>query len=224
MKKSIKYFKKISYLPVIVGMILSVNACDAIPFLAPTPTVTATNTPEPSPTPLPTDTPEPTPTFTLPPPTDTPLPPTPEAPPTLAQPTATLSKDQAVLVYYINKNEKGPYGCGEALWYIKTTFPKTGNIPVDVTNALKTILSYHSETIGILYHPGYASNLAVNNVELNGGEIRVYLTGEYIKTKDPCDASRFKDQLRFTIKQFPGISSIVIYINGTPIADVMSRK
>jgi len=139
-------------------------------------------------------------------------------------PTATLSVDQSVLVYYINKNEKGPYGCGEALWYIKTQFPKTGNIPVDVTNALRTILSYHSETIGILYHPGWASNLAVNNVEMEGGNIKVFLTGEYVRTKDSCDAARFKDQLRFTIKQFPGISNIVILVNGTPIADVMSRK
>ena len=129
-----------------------------------------------------------------------------------------------MLVYYINKNEKGTYGCGEALWYLKTNFPKTGNVPIDVTNALRTILTYHSETIGTLHHPGWASNLAVNNVELEGGNIKVFLTGEYVKTKDPCDASRFKDQLRFTIKQFPGITNIQIYVNGTPIADVMSRK
>jgi hypothetical protein len=199
------------------------TGCEALPMFAPTATPTATNTPAPTPTPLPTETPVPSPTFTLA-PTNTPPPPPPTAPPTPAQPTATLSVEQAVLVYYINKNEKGPYGCGEALWYIKTNFPKTGNTPIDVTNALRTILSYHSETIGNLHHPGWASNLAVNNVEQNGGDIKVFLTGEYVKTKDPCDASRFKDQLRFTIKQFIGVTGIQIYINGTPIADVLSRK
>ena len=127
-------------------------------------------------------------------------------------------------MYYINKNEKGPYGCGEALWYIKTQFPKTGNIPLDVSNALRTILSYHSETIGTLHNPGYASNLAVSEVQLDGGDVQVFLTGEYVKTKDSCDASRLKDQLRFTIKQFQGVGNITIYINGTPIADVLSRK
>lgn len=202
---------------------ISLTSCKSLPFLSPTSTPTATNTPVPTATTPPTETPLPSPTFTLP-PTDTPPPSPTLLPPTPSLPTATLSVDQSVLVYYINKNEKGPYGCGEALWYIKTQFPKTGNVPVDVTNALRTILSYHNDTIGILYHPGWASNLAVNNVEINGGEIKVYLTGEYVRTKDSCDASRFKDQLRFTIKQFPGISGIIIYINGTPIADVMSRK
>ena len=205
------------------SLLFSLSGCDAVAQFISTPTPTATNTPVPSATPLPTDTPEPSPTFTLP-PTDTPPPPPTEAPPTPAQPTATLTKDQAVLVYYINKNEKGPYGCGEALWYIKTQFPKTGNIPLDVSNALRTILSYHSETIGTLHNPGYASNLAVSEVQLDGGDVQVFLTGEYVKTKDSCDASRLKDQLRFTIKQFQGVGNITIYINGTPIADVLSRK
>jgi len=215
--------KKLSLVIALAIFALTLGACDSLPFFAPTPTPTATHTPVPTATPPPTETAIPTPTFTLP-PTDTPPPSPTPLPPTASLPTATLSVDQSVLVYYINKNEKGPYGCGEALWYIKTQFPKTGNIPVDVTNALRTILSYHSETIGILYHPGWASNLAVNNVEMEGGNIKVFLTGEYVRTKDSCDAARFKDQLRFTIKQFPGISNIVILVNGTPIADVMSRK
>lgn len=216
--------KRIVLVMIMLAIIISASGCREIPFLGPTQTPTSTHTPLPSPTSPPTDTPEPTLTFTQPPPTDTPLPPPTEAPTIPPQPTATLSKDQAVLVYYINKNEKGQFGCGEALWYVKTHFPKTGNIMVDVTNALKIILTYHSDTIGTLYNPGYASNLTVKNVDFNSGQIKVFLTGEYVKTKDPCDAARFKDQLRFTIKQFPGVTSIVIYINGTPIADVLSRK
>jgi hypothetical protein len=91
--------------------------------------------------------------------------------------------------------------------------------------ALSTILSYHSETIGILYNPGYAANLAVSNVEFkDNGTIVVYLTGTWTKTKDRCDPQRFIDQLRQTIKQFKGVSGIVIYINGTPISDALSRK
>jgi hypothetical protein len=207
---------------IIIWLVLS--ACNVLTMLAPTPTPSPTFTPLPSPTPAPTEKPKPA--RTLPPePTNTPtaLSPTLE-PATPAQPTATLSKDQAVLVYYINKNEKGPYGCGEALWYIKTTFPKTGIIPVDATNALRTILSYHSEEIGILYNPGYASNLAVAGVTMDGATIKVALTGTYVKTDDYCDASRLKDQLRVTLKQFPGVQNIVITINGFALADVLARK
>jgi hypothetical protein len=217
-----KKMKTIRWLAISI-LLFNLTACDAVAYLISTPPPTATTAPLPSPTVKPSDTPIPSPTFTLA-PTDTLPPPPTEAPPTPALPTATLTKDQAVLVYYINKDEKGPFGCGEALWYVKTSFPKTGNIPVDVSNALRTILSYHSETIGIMRNPGYASNLAVSEVKLNGGAVQVYLTGEYIKTKDACDPSRFKDQLRFTIKQFPGITGIQIYINGFPIADVLSRK
>lgn len=199
--------------------------CDAIPlpFLQPSPTPTATNTPLPSPTPLPTDTPVPPPTD-IPLPSDTPLPPPTQPPPTLAQPTATLTKDEAVLVFYINKDEKGPYGCNEDLWYIKTGIRKTGDVAVDVRSALNLILGYHSDTIGILYNPGYAARISINEVQYNNGEATVYLSGEWVKTKDRCDASRFKDQLRRTIKQFEGVNKIVIYLNGTPLADVLSRK
>ncbi len=127
-------------------------------------------------------------------------------------------------MYYINKDEKGPFGCGEALWYIKTRQPKTSSIQNDIRYALTTILSYHSEMIGTLYNPGYASNLAVSDVMVSGESVVVSLTGTYERTKDHCDGRRLIDQLRQTIKQFKSISNIQITINGTPIADVVSRK
>ncbi len=82
----------------------------------------------------------------------------------------------------------------------------------------------NSEEIGVLYNPGYASNLSVKEVQLDGADVKVFLAGEYVRTKDACDASRLKDQLRYTIKQFAGIQNIQIFINGSPIADVVGRK
>ncbi len=205
-------------------ILLSLVGCNYPGLNPPTPTPTPqpTHTPVPTFTPLPTDTPLPSPTFTVA-PTATIL-----LAPTAAQsPTPTVAKDpeDPILVYYINKDESGPYGCGEALWYIKTKMPKTGNAQMDVRSALNTILSFHSEKIGTLYNPGYASNLAVSEVTLNGsGGIVVSLTGVYGQTKDRCDGKRLIDQLRLTIKQFPGVTSIQITINGTPIADAVSRK
>jgi hypothetical protein len=208
----------------LIGILLaSLAGCNYPGQALPTPTSVLTNTPLPSPTPLPTETLSPSPTFTLE-PSATPPPATPTAipqPPTAA---ATLSVDQAILVYYINKNETGQFGCGEALWYIKTNQPKSSQVANDIRYALTTILNYHSETIGSLYNPGYASSLAVNNVELSSNGVVVSLTGTYNRTKDPCDGRRLIDQLRQTIKQFPGIANIQITINGTPIADVISRK
>jgi hypothetical protein len=207
-----------------LGLIaISLVACDVLTFMRPVPTPTATKTRPPTPTPLPTDTSVPPATFTpLPtePPTQAPT----QLPPPPSGPTATLSKDEAVLVYYINKDEKGPFGCGESLWYVKTGLRKTGDIPTDVKSALSTILSYHNETIGILYNPGYASSISVTSVEFDNGRVTVNLTGDYIRTKDKCDPSRFNDQLRFTIKQFTGVKEINIRLNGAPLADALSRK
>jgi hypothetical protein len=188
-----------------------------------TATPAQTNTPQPTQTPLPTHTPAPSPTFT-PEPSATPAQPTPTALPQTPTAAATLSADQAILVYYINKNESGQFGCGEALWYVKTNQPKSSQVANDIRYALTTILNYHSETIGSLYNPGYASSLAVSDVSMTSSGVVVSLTGTYNRTKDPCDGKRLIDQLRQTIKQFPGIASIQITINGTPIADVISRK
>jgi hypothetical protein len=208
----------------IISLIISLSGCNFSGQALPTATPVPTHTPLPTLTPLPTDTPAPSPTFT-PEPTAT-QPPT-AMPTVLPQPPtveATLTTEQAILVYYINQDENGPFGCGEALWYIKTKQPKTSSIANDIRYALNTILSYHSETIGSLYNPGYASTLAVSNVELTGNGVVVSLTGTYNRTKDPCDGRRLIDQLRQTIKQFEGVSNIQITINGTPIADVISRK
>jgi hypothetical protein len=209
---------------VIVLLLAGLAGCNFPGQALPSPTPAPTSTPLPTQTPLPTDTPLPSPTFTL---VPSVIPPTAAPPTAIPQPptaAATLSAEQAILVYYINKNETGQFGCGEALWYVKTNQPKSSLVANDIRYALTTILNYHNETIGSLYNPGYASSLAVSNVELTSTGVVVSLSGTYNRTKDPCDGRRLIDQLRQTIKQFPGIASIQITINGTPIADVISRK
>ena len=191
-----------------------------------------TATPPPTATPLPTNTPAPTATATLeptvtftPPPSATPTLPQPTVPPATPTNAATLTVDQAILVYYINKDEAGPWGCGEALWYLKTNQPKTAAVKNGIRYTLTTIINYRSDTIGTLYNPGYAASMAVASVEFNSsGTIVVNLTGTWTNTKDKCDGRRFIDQLRQTIRQFAGVSGIVIYLNGTPISDALSRK
>jgi hypothetical protein len=211
------------------ALALLLAGCGSLPFLSqPTPT------PSPTFTPLPTDTPLPSPTFTLEPTATFTPPPSPTLPPTVEQPTLppaeptiapTVDPDQAIRVFYINKEEAGPWGCGEALWYINTKQAKSSVVENDIRFALNTILTYHGETIGQLYNPGYASTIGVNSVSFDGGgTVVVNLTGTWTATKDRCDGRRFIDQLRMTIKQFDGISGIVIYLNGTPISDALSRK
>jgi hypothetical protein len=108
---------------------------------------------------------------------------------------------------------------------VKTNQNRTTSLVNDVTFALRTILYYHNPDFGDLYNPGYASNLAVSSVEVrDDGTVVVNLTGTYTKTDDRCDGPRFRDQLKQTVKQFANVQNVIIYINGTPIADVIARK
>jgi len=211
----------------VLGILLgtSISACEAVALLQPTATLEPTKTPiPPTNTPLPTDTPIPTETFT-PLPTETPTVAPPTAEPTQPKPTGTPNKDEAILVFYINKDEKGPYGCNEALWWLNTGMRKSENNVNDITYALNTILGYHNPTIGILHNPGYASNLSVSEVTLQSdGTVIVNLSGTYNSTDDVCDGPRFRDQLKLTVRQFTGVTNVLIYVNGFTIGDTILRK
>ncbi len=219
-------------LPLLIGGLLMMLACVVPGMATPTPKIKyVTWTPQPSDTALPTETPAPPATNTAaPPPTHTLQPeavqpaPSTEAPFEPPAAVATLSDENAIKVYYVNLEEKGAFGCGEALWYLKTKQAKTGNIPDDIRYALSLILSYHNEKIGVLYHPGWASSIGVNNVAMSSdGAVVVNLGGTWTPTGDRCDGKRFIDQLRQTVRQF-GVANIQIFLNGSPIGDVISRK
>ena len=190
----------------------------------PTPTPTATNPPPPTNTPVPTVTPlPPTATFTETPlpPTSTPIPFTP--PPPL--PTATIALKDQIRVYYIDIENNGQFGCNEAIVWFGIGVKRSEDVVADIKLALYRLLTYYQPYFGNFYHAGYASQLAVGDVSIDANRTAfVNITGTYVPTKEPCDAPRFRDQIKMTIKQFPLVVAMVITINGHPIGDVMSRK
>ena len=207
-------------------VMILLTGCSSLPFLQPAPTSTPTITPVPA-----TDTPLPTATFTVTStatqvPTPTQFYPTSTLRPTeTAQPTATADPDDAILIYYINLDQAGRFGCGEALWWLNTGIAKTDSIPNDIEYALYRLLAYRGEFIGSLYNPGYASSLSVSEVEvLPDGTAMVYLSGVYVPTEDYCDGLRFRDQIKETARQFKLINKVRVYINGVSIGDVIDRK
>jgi hypothetical protein len=215
---------RIFYSLIIILCLLSMAGCENL-LATPTPTLAPSKTPAPTKTPVPSDTPLPSLTFTatiIPTETFTIMPPLPTEPP---KPTATPDTKDAILLYFINKDQQGPWGCNEALWYVNTGISRTKNVEGDIRTALYRLLTYHTPTIGILYNAGYASTLAVNQIKVEDeGTTYAWLTGSYVKTKDPCDGPRFRDMIKQTIKQFKLVKAVIVYINGTPIGDVMSRK
>jgi hypothetical protein len=166
---------------------------------------TATLTPTASATPTPTETPTPsdTPTETLPPP--------------------TASGDEAIYVYYIFTNNDGPLHCGDSAVKVNTGAYRTGNIETDVTTALQRLFT-KQQYFGNLYNPVYLSNWRIDSVDFKAyeGLVNVSLSGGYVRSGDRCDDSRVRTQIWSTIRQFSGVKTVYILMNGNLLGDILA--
>jgi hypothetical protein len=191
--------------------------------------ITATPPAE-TPTPAPTDTPLPTPTATL--EATREVTGTQTITPTPAQPTSgaavspTLSPDEAIKVFYFNIEESGRYGCGEAMYWVKSNQPITSNTANNITYGLRMLFNYHQPYFGELYNAYGASDnqFAVGHIEFVENGVNVFLTGTYENSGDPCDAARLKDQIYRIVTQFPDVTRAWVYLNGTILEDALQRK
>ena len=227
MRFSSRYF----FAPVLITVLAIVLAgCSALqppeptatPTLPPTstPLPTATNTPLPTETP--TLTPSPTPTAT-----STPLP-TETATPTT---TATVTKvpqnvqeGNVIYAYMIMKDSGGPIGCGDTAIPIITGYARSGDIAQDVSIALSNVFQ-KSEYVAGLYNPAFRSNISVGDVQFkpDSGEVVVNLAGTYVRSGDRCDNARVRAQVWQTIRQFPGVKSVQVYLNDNLLGDVLAN-
>lgn len=160
-----------------------------------TPTSTATDTP----TPLPTETPTPT----LPPPTP--------------------SGEDAIYVYMVQTGTDGPVACGDSLIKINTGLPRSGDMETDIATALRSLF-VKSPHIAGFYNPAYLSNISISNVDYKAFSeyVSVELSGTYVRSGDKCDDWRVRDQVWTTIRQFPGVKTIYILLNGNLLGDILA--
>jgi hypothetical protein len=167
--------------------------------LPPTLTSTSTHTPTPTETPFPTETA----TETFPPPTP--------------------SGEDAVYVYYIQLDTGGPVSCGDSLIKANTGVWRTGEVEKDVATALSRLF-FKREFFGSLYNPVYLSNLEVSNVSFKKyyGEITVDLQGTYVRSGDRCDDSRVRAQVWSTVRQFPEVKKVNVFLNGNLLGDILA--
>ncbi len=170
-----------------------------------TPTATATLTPSATATSQPTETMTPSSTAT-----ETLKPPTP-------------SGEDAVYVYYIQLETGGPVSCGDSLIRANTGAWRTGDVEADVTTALNRLF-YKREFIGSLYNPIFRSNFQVQSVEFKdfSGYIEVNLVGTYVRSDDRCDDSRVRAQVWTTIRQFAGVKTVNVLLNGNLLGDILA--
>jgi spore germination protein GerM len=63
----------------------------------------------------------------------------------------------------------------------------------------------------------------VETVSIVGSKASVYLIGTLLMGGE-CDVPRVQAQLEQTVLQFPTVTEVAIYINGKPLAEVLSLK
>jgi uncharacterized protein YgiM (DUF1202 family) len=137
-----------------------------------------------------------------------------------------LGKTDFIYYFLTATDTGGPFGCetGDSLLYIETSIARTGELEVDVVNALNALFSNHNQYYNGLYNPMYASSLRATDVDFVPGDIEaeVWLRGDLARPKDKCDSQRMRDQVWETIEiQFPEISHAVIRVNRALLGDLL---
>ena len=228
---------RLVYILLLASWLIS-SCAGATPAL---PTATATNPP--TETAVPTDTPVPptaTATFTVTPsetptasatPTLTPsetasITPTPSDTPT-ETPTETRAPAWAdpnvIKIYVTHLGTGGPMACGDTLVGISSGFMKTGDIEADVRTALNTLFA-SGQTIGAFHNAVYPANFRVSSVvyEAASRKAIITLSGSYVKPEDYCEATRYREQVWATARQFEGVDRAGIWLdNGKLLGDLL---
>ncbi len=170
-------------------------------------TPTQTSTPEPSAIPSPTATIMPSETIT---PTATAAPPTP-------------SGEDAIYIFMVQSDSGGTVACGDSLVSINTGVWRTGDVESDVRTALQRLFVKQQYIAG-LYNHAYLSNIQVDSVNFKAfqGILSIRLSGTYVRTGDRCDDRRVREQVWNTIRQFSGIKTIDILLNGNLLGDILA--
>lgn len=233
-----------------IRLLLILLACAILagcssPAQEPTP-IPPTSTPQPSTatlvpltdTPTPTETPTATSTETPLPPTATstetvtPLPTETETPTLVPTNTPNSSGfisagdnvDNGIRIYFISPNAGGPAACGDYIIGAGIGIQRSNDPERDAEIALERLLAQKSEWVGGLYNPLARSNIKLESVNVSdNGLITVNLRGHYAKPEDDCDNLRVKAQVWNTAKQFRGVKTSNILLNGIPFGDRVSN-
>jgi hypothetical protein len=139
------------------------------------------------------------------------------------QASPTQSMAQIYLIGIEDNGQTGtPVGCGDSAIPVQVAIQPTQGVLKAALIALLSIKDQYYGQSG-LYNALYQSDLQVDSISINNGKASVYLTGSLILGGE-CDNPRVQAQLEQTVLQFSTVTEAAIYINGKPLADVLSLK
>jgi len=137
--------------------------------------------------------------------------------------TGLVSQVKIYLVALEDQGQSGQeIGCGDSLVPVEMQVTPTR---APLTAALRELLAIKTETYGEsgLYDSLYRSNLTVQSVAIVDRTAIIRLTGE-VQLGGECDNPRFEGQIVATALQFSTVDAVQVFINGQPMADVLSLK
>lgn len=132
----------------------------------------------------------------------------------------------SVRIYLIaigDNGKAGPrIGCGDSLIAVTRPIPPT---QAPLSAALRVLLNNHHAHYGQsgLYNALYQSTLHLQKATVTKGKAVVHLTGR-LNLRGVCDDPRARAQLRRTVRQFPTVRSVAIYVNNVPLWKVLSER
>lgn len=122
-------------------------------------------------------------------------------------------------IYLVALGTGGTLGCGDSL------VPYTVSIEPTVaplTAALTQLFTIGEQPYG--YHNALGqSNLRVRGIDIVDGVAEIDLTGE-LNVAGVCDLPRIQAQLQQTALQYSTIDSTKIFVNGQPLANLLSQR
>jgi Aspartic acid proteinase inhibitor/Sporulation and spore germination len=137
------------------------------------------------------------------------------------EPTPSVSLGREVKVYLVALDDNGrrgkKIGCNDSL------VPVTRSVSADAVPlkaAVEELLSIPREYEGGLGNYWVGENLSVQSVALRAGVATIRIRGN-VYIAGVCDAPRIEGQIRETARQFRGVRSVRVFVNGRRLADAL---
>jgi len=137
------------------------------------------------------------------------------------EPTPAPSSGREVKVYLVALDDNGrrgkKIGCNDSL------VPVTRSVSADAVPlkaAVEELLSIPREYEGGLGNYWFGENLSVQSATVRAGVATIRIRGN-VYIAGICDAPRIEGQIRETARQFRGVRSVRVFVNGRRLADAL---
>ncbi|MDT5269668.1 MAG: hypothetical protein QOH49_1854 [Acidobacteriota bacterium] len=134
---------------------------------------------------------------------------------------ATLASGREVKVYLVALDDKGKrgrrIGCDDSLVPVTRTVAATG---APLKAAVEELLAVPREYEGGLGNYWAGENLRVQSAVIGAGVATIRIRGT-LPVAGVCDEPRIEEQIKATARQFRGVRSVRVFLNGQRLSDAI---